>query len=112
MPYIAKLEKAGIPTVLIDLPDQDGAVKTKAMENGIPNARYIHASRILPGPEDSDMIIKPAIEALTKPLTKKEKESGHWQPPAQQRILFTGTLDDAQEFYQQTEKLPERPNAR
>jgi hypothetical protein len=36
------------------------------------------------------------------PLTAKEKESGLYTPPSDPRICFTGTLDDAQTFFQKT----------
>ena len=111
MPYIAKLEKAGIPSVLIDLEDQRHMVKEWALSEGIPNIRSLHASRTLPGEEDVDIFFKPMMEALTKPLTKEEKKSGRWVPPNQQRILFEGTLDEAIDFYQQTEHIPPPVNA-
>ena len=101
MPYIAELEKKGIPTVTVDLEDQHEMIKQEALRNGVPNVRFLAGSRYLPGPEDVDKIIEPMLEALTKPLTKKEKESGRWSLP-QPRILFEGTLDEAQTFYQQT----------
>jgi len=104
------LEKAGIPTVVIDFEDQTEMVKQTALTNGVPEIRYIHASRTLPGPEDVDIIIEPVLEALTKPLTDKEKESGKWEPP-QQRILFEGTLDEAETFFQQTIDVPFPLNA-
>ena len=52
MPYIAELEKAGIPTVIIDLEDQHNMVKQEALAQGVPNVRFLAASRTLPGPED------------------------------------------------------------
>ncbi len=97
MPYIAKLEKAGIPTVLIDFKDQSNMVKQTALRAGIPNARYIHASRILPGPEDVDTWMDEMMDALTIPLTEKEKESGKWIPSSDNRIIFEGTMDEAEE---------------
>ena len=45
-----------------------------------------------------------------RPLTDKEKESGFWNPP-QPRVLFEGTLDEAQTFYQQTKWIPHPVNA-
>ena len=60
--------------MLIDLEDQINMVKEEALAAGVPNIRYIHASRTLPGPEDVDRIFEAIIEGLTKPLTKKEKE--------------------------------------
>jgi hypothetical protein len=110
LPYLAELEKANIPTVLIDFEDQDEFVKQEALVQGVPKIRYIHASRTLAGPVDVDRFIEPMLKELTRPLTKEEKESGRWtqQPP---RILFEGTLDDAETFYQQSERLPGLLNA-
>jgi hypothetical protein len=106
LPYIAKLEKAGIPTVLIDFADQTEFVRQEALANGVPEIRVLHASRTVPGPADVDALIEPLLEALTRPLTKEEEESGGLGPVPQQRVLFEGTLDEAQTFYQQAEKLP------
>ncbi|MFC1954384.1 hypothetical protein ACFLVZ_00980 [Chloroflexota bacterium] len=111
MPYIAKLEKAGIPTVLIDLEDQRHMVNEWAQMMGVPNIRYLHAGRMLPGPEEIENWIEPMFEALTQPLTEKEKESGKAEPPSQKRIFFEGTLDEAQDFYQQTQYIPSPVNA-
>jgi hypothetical protein len=105
LPYIAELEKAGIPTVLVDLQDQHEMVKQEAMVCGVPNVRYLPASRTLPGPEDVKRWIKPMLEALTRPLTEKEKESGMYSP-SQPRVLFEGTLEEANDFYQQTRHVP------
>jgi len=110
LPYIAVLEKAGIPTVVIDFEDQDEALKQEALARGVPNVRWVHASRHVPGPEDVDTLIEPMLEALTRPLTEKEKESGRYEPPWQ-RVLFEGTLDEAQTFYQQTKVIPRPLNA-
>ncbi|MFC1900061.1 hypothetical protein ACFLYN_00550 [Chloroflexota bacterium] len=105
MPYLAKLEKAGIPTVLIDLEDQHNMVEEESLVNGVPKIRYFPASRTLPGPEDVDSWIDKMFEELVRPLTAEEKEEGTYSPP-QQRILFEGTLDEAQDFYQQTKYIP------
>ena len=61
MPYIADLEKSGIPTVLIDLDDQHEMVKQEALANGMPNVRFIPASRTLPGPVDVQNWIRPML---------------------------------------------------
>lgn len=111
MPYLAKLEKAGIPTVIIDFADQANMVEQEALVNGVPNIRYVHASRTLPGPPDVDAIIEPVLKALTKPLTRAEKAKGKYQAPPQQRVLFEGTLDEAETFYQQTKVVPFPLNA-
>ncbi len=105
MPYIAQIEKAGIPTVVIDLEDQWQMVEQESLVNGVPKIRYIHASRTVPGPEDVENLIEPMFDALTRPLTDEEKEEGMYSPP-QQRILFEGTLEEAHEFYQQTKYIP------
>ncbi|MAE10705.1 MAG: hypothetical protein CL876_02070 [Dehalococcoidales bacterium] len=102
---MAKLEKAGIPTVLIDFEDQIHMVKEWALAEGVPKIRFLHGGRVVPGPEDVDDWIEPMLEALTKPLTDEEKESGRWEP-SRDRVLFEGTLDEAQEFYQQTKDIP------
>lgn len=105
MPYIAKLEKAGIPTVVVDLADQEQMVKQESLVNGVPKIRYLHASRILSGPEDVDRFIEPMLQELLRPLNEEEKESGLYTIP-QKRIIFEGTLEEAQDFYQQTEWIP------
>jgi hypothetical protein len=105
LPYIAKLEKAGIPTVLIDLEDQHNMVRQEALASGVPKVRFLPASRTLPGPADVDRLIEPILDALTRPLNDEEKESGFYSP-SQQRILFEGTLDEAEEFFQQTRYVP------
>ncbi|MBI4296298.1 MAG: hypothetical protein HY667_04180 [Chloroflexi bacterium] len=110
MPYLAELEKAGIPTVVVDFADQDNMVREEALVNGVPNIRYLQASRTLPGPADVEQWIRPMLEALTRPLTDKEKESGLWNPP-QPRVLFEGTLEEAEAFYQQSKWIPHPVNA-
>ncbi len=92
--------------MLITFEDQVEGIKQTALENGVPNIRYVLASRTVPGPQDVDAFIEPTLEALTRPLTEKEKESGMYNPPPQQRVLFEGTLDEAETFYQQTQYIP------
>ena len=85
-------------------------IQEEALAQGVPTVRYIHASRTIPGPEDVDNLISPVLEALTRPLTEKEKESGTWQPPWR-RIIFEGTMDEAEAFFHQTEFVPNPVNA-
>jgi len=101
LPYLAELEKAGVPTVLIDLEDQHNMVREEALVNGVPNIRFLPASRTIPGPADMDRMIESVLEGLTRPLTDEEKESGKRQLP-EDRIIFEGTLDAAEDFFQQT----------
>jgi hypothetical protein len=110
LPYLVKLEKAGIPTVLIDFADQDEFVKQEALALGVPHLRYIHASRTVRGPADVDSFLEPMFEGLTRPLTEEEKGGGMWRPQGP-RILFEGTLLEAEEFYTQTEIIPGILNA-
>lgn len=111
MPYIAKLEKAGIPTVAIDYQDQESIIQQTALAVGVPMVRYLRASRVVKGSEDADAIMDAVIDALTRPLTEEEKKGGRWEPPPQSRVLFEGTLEEAQDFYQQTEYIPSPVNA-
>ncbi|MDP6127473.1 MAG: hypothetical protein QF432_04905, partial [Dehalococcoidales bacterium] len=76
-----------------------------ARASGTPNIRWVASSRFVPGPEDVDSFVESTLDALTKPLTEKEKESTTWAPPTS-RVLFEGTLDEADTFYQQTRHIP------
>ncbi len=104
MPYLAELEKAGIPTVLIDLVEETEKVKHDAVAYGIPRLRFVEASRTLAGPEDVDNIVGDVIDALLRPLTEEEKESGRWAPE-QPRIIFEGTTTEADAFFDQSENI-------
>jgi hypothetical protein len=105
LPYVAKLEEAGVPVVLLTFEDQLSMVEHTGLQLGFPQVRTVTASRTLPGPEDVDQWVDKILNGLTKPLTKKEKESGPYAPPVE-RIIFEGTLDDAQKFFQQTKDYP------
>ena len=91
--------------MLITFDDVVDMNKETARESGTPNIRMVCASRIVPGPADVDAVIQPVLEALTRPLTGEEKKSGTWSPKAS-RVLFEGTLDEAETFYQQTRHIP------
>ena len=110
MPYLTDLEAAGIPTVLIDLSEETGKVRHDATLYGVPEMRVVEASRTMGGVEDVDRILPDVIDALVRPLTEKEKQRGVFAPK-RERILFEGTLEEAQEFYQQTENIPAILNA-
>lgn len=73
--------------------------------SGSPCVRRVHVSRTLPGPQDVDGFMGQMLEALIRPLTKEEQAGGRYELD-NKRILFEGTLDEAQEFYQQTETFP------
>jgi len=110
LPHLATIEKSGIPSVFIIYGDQDGCFENAAKVNGIPYLRRVHCSRTTPGPEDVKNFIKPLMDALVRPLTANEKKGGQWVVP-DKRVLFEGTLEAAEEFYQQTEKIPTQGNA-
>ncbi|MEE8414086.1 MAG: hypothetical protein V3R96_06000 [Dehalococcoidales bacterium] len=106
MPYLVELEKAGIPTVLMNYTEETEAIKQHAVIHGLPKQRFVEASRnSLGGVDEADKVLPLLMESLTRPLTEEEKESGRWEPK-EPRILFEGTLDEAEEFYQQDENIP------
>ncbi len=111
MPYLASLEKEGIPTVLVNYAEETGKVEHDRTLYGIPKLRHLEASRkSVGGASEADILVQPVLEALTRPLTDEEKEGGMWSP-REPRILFEGTLEEAEEFYNQTENIPGILNA-
>ncbi|OGN88860.1 MAG: hypothetical protein A2158_01200 [Chloroflexi bacterium RBG_13_46_14] len=54
--------------------------------------------------------MEPMMDALVRPLTAKEQEGGIWETP-DPRILFEGTLEEAEEFYMQEEIIPQIQNS-
>jgi len=111
LPYLAGLEKEGIPTVLINFGEETGKVEHDSTLYGVPKLRHIVASRnSVGGVTEAEILVKPVLEALTRPLSDEEKESGIWEPH-EPRILFEGTLPEAEEFYNQTENIPGILNA-
>jgi len=95
---------------MIGLTEETEKIRHDAVLWGVPKLRLVEASRRLPGPEDVENFISPLMDALTRPLTDDEQERGRFDP-REPRILFEGTLDEAQEFYQQTENIPGILNA-
>jgi len=81
-------------------------VKHDAVVHGLPKLRFVVASRnSLGGVSEAHKILEPVLDALTRPLTPEEKEKGKWAPK-HSRILFEGTLPEAEEFYNQTIDIP------
>ena len=107
---MVSIERAGIPSVFIIFEDQDECWKQACRLNGIAPMRRVWGSRHLPGPEDVPTWIDDLMDALVRPLTEEEKNPPKWEV-SNERILFEGTLQEAQEFYQQTEKIPALMNA-
>jgi len=96
--------------VLIGLTEESEKVRHDAILYGVPGQRLVEASRLLTGPEDVELIYRPLMDALVRPLTEKEQESGMYSP-SEPRILFEGTLEEAEEFYNQVENIPGMLNA-
>ena len=106
MPYLSDLEQSGIPTVLITYNEETEKVKHDSVIFGMPKLRFVVASRnSLGGVSEADKIIDPVLDALTRPLTHEETSRGTWAPK-QPRILFEGRLEEAEEYYNQTEQIP------
>ena len=97
--------------MLLNYVEETEKVKHDSMIYGIPKLRFVEADRKSPGGvEEADRVMQPLLDALTKSLTTAEKKSGKWAPE-QPRILFEGTLPEAEKFYQQTERIPNILNA-
>jgi hypothetical protein len=88
--------------VCLGYADQIAIARNTALIRGCPNIRWVDVPRAGTGEERVATFLDQAIAALTDPLTDKEKESGLYVAPPPQRILFEGTLLDAQDFYQAT----------
>jgi hypothetical protein len=107
---VADIEKAGIPIVSLIYEDQSECFRQAALLQGEPNLRYVAVSRTLQGPEDVNRFLPEVFKQLTRPLTAKEKKSGNYVVN-QDRILFEGSLEDAEKFYMATDKYPALDNA-
>jgi hypothetical protein len=111
LPTLSTYEKSGIPCVFIIFPDQQECWKEAARVNGLPAARYVCESRTIPGHIDCERVIPELMDGLTRPLTPEEQARGVYTPPPNDRILFEGDLEEAQDFYEQTEIIPSLQNA-
>jgi len=96
------MEKGGVPTATMAYPEQSELFKNMALLQGVPKLRQVAASRVGTPEERVAALYDNLIAALTEPLTAEEQESGVYEPVPEPRIAFVGTLDEAQEFYQQT----------
>ena len=99
---VADVEQSGIPTVSLIYGDQTECFTQAGLMSGSPLMRRVHVSRSMQGPEDVERFLPMVFDALTKPLTEEESK-GYVHTINQDRILFEGTLEDAEEFYAQTE---------
>ncbi|MFH1638890.1 MAG: hypothetical protein ABIB93_01050, partial [Chloroflexota bacterium] len=105
MPYIADLEKAGIPSVLLHYHEQKRKIENDLKIYGVPHLRLVQADRKSPGGiDEANIVMQPLLDALTKPLTAEEQKGVEWKVE-EPRIIFEGTLEEAEEFYAQTENI-------
>ncbi|MFC1891950.1 hypothetical protein ACFLZT_06110 [Thermodesulfobacteriota bacterium] len=95
------MEKEGIPVVLETWDFEDiKNISNKAFRiEGVPEVREVFT------PPDTALtslkeFIPEFINALTRPLTEKEKESGTYKPPERSRIATTGTYREVQEYFE------------
>jgi len=100
--YVANCEANGIPGVELGFSDQQSQYNQVGLSMGEPNIRWVTVPRVGMGRERVEAFWDLMIKALTDPLTDKERETGLYVPPPDPRVCFTGTLLDAQEFYQKT----------
>ena len=96
--------------MVVDYEDQHLMMKSNSLKFGVPGLRFIAASRTLPGPEDAARLLHPIMDCLTRPLTEEEKKSGLWTAPYN-RVIFEGTMEEAEAFFQQTKYIGNPVNA-
>ncbi len=85
--------------------DQDECFRQAATLSGSPCLRRVHVSRTTQGPEDVDRLLPEIFDALTRPLTKEEQAGGQL-PRETKRIIFEGTMAEAEEFFNQVDIIP------
>jgi hypothetical protein len=68
--------------------------------NGSQNIRFVNVPDKGSGSERVNVFFNNMIKALTDPLTDNEKGTGTFNPPQPPRVLFEGSLDDAQNYFQ------------
>ncbi len=90
--------------------EQEECFRQAAKLAGVPRMRTVHVSRTLPGPEDVDRFILPLMDDLVQPLTDLEKQRGRWEEPSG-RFIFTGTTEEAVDFFSQAEIVPSLQHA-
>jgi hypothetical protein len=95
------LEKRGIPSVyVVDEPFVED-VKTTLEKEGMPALRTVvvpHPCGTIPDDQYPGIIPK-LIDALTLPLTAKEKQTGLILNKRQGRTTIAGTLDEVQNYF-------------
>ncbi len=96
--------------MLVDYADQSPEVKEFANKFGVPALRFCEASRTLPGPADAARLIPMIMDGLTRPLNEEEKKPGTYRPN-NKRVIFEGTMEEAEAFFSQTRWVGHPTNA-
>jgi hypothetical protein len=99
------MEKKGIPTVQIMFEDQVAQGRRIGLINGVPEIRFVYATRTGTGEQRITLIWDNLMKAITTPLTPKEKETGRYDPPPPPRVIYEGTLLDADKFFSQSQPV-------
>jgi hypothetical protein len=107
---VADIEKSGIPIVSLIYEDQSECFRQAGLLQGEPHLRYVAVSRTMQGPEDVNRFLPEVFRQLTRPLTAEEQKTGSYTIN-QDRILFEGTLEEAEKVYMATDRYPALHNA-
>jgi hypothetical protein len=98
--YVSNAEKSGIPCVLLGYSEEKDVAEQYANGNGSQNIRFVNVPDKGSGSERVNTFFSAMIKALTDPLTDTEKGFGTFNPPQPPRVLFEGSLEDAQNYFQ------------
>jgi hypothetical protein len=90
----------GIPCVLLGYAEEKELAEQYANGNGSQSIRFVNVPDTGSGPERVNIFFNNMIKALIDPLTETEKGLGTFTPPQPPRVLFEGSLDDAQNYFQ------------
>jgi hypothetical protein len=96
------MEIGGVPTCTFIYLDQANFFENTALLTGCPGARWVDVPRIGHADEMVALFYDRIEKALCDPPTAEEQEVGLYSPPAPPRVAFEGTVDEAQDFFQQT----------
>lgn len=100
-------EYIGIPSVMIAAPGFDTQARTTAYNNGIPALRVaVYPGAFASHTEEQikqytrEVLWIQVLEGLTKPITQEEiDENQQLEAPDPQETVFSGTIDEVNEFY-------------
>lgn len=100
-------EYIGIPSVMIAAPGFDTQAKTTAYNNGLPVLRVaVYPGAFASHTEEQlkqntrDVLWPQILDMLTEPITQEEiDENQQLQPEDPQQPVFSGTIDEVNEFY-------------